>query len=219
MYTITEMRVRMDIINDMINNLKRQSCDLLATIRKISETSYITDIRSFEYLTERLEMLSEKFTCSVRDFAQKTFIVNRYEALDKAGEMQGIEVRKDGNIIVIDLPFLLPKKKGKNHSFIGDPLWHKLAEVSQYEEFKIRGKAVVCIIHTYDNVNKDARCYDYDNLESKKILDIVTLFTLTDDAPEYCDLYQTVKLSNVDKTRILIMPFEEFLSKKTGLIF
>ncbi len=209
----------MKTIEDMTGELIRQSCDLLATVRKINETDYNSEVKNFEYLTDRLEILSEKFACSVRDFARKTFVANRYEVMDKASEMQGIEVRKDGNVIIVDLPFLLPRKKGKEHKFIGDPLWYKLEELSKSEDLKIREKAVICIIHTYDNVNKKARCYDYDNLESKKILDIITLFTLTDDAPEYCDIYQTVQLSDSDKTRILIMPIDEFRSEKMSLIF
>ena len=209
----------MKTIEDMTGELIRQSCDLLATVRKINETDYNSEVKNFEYLTDRLEILSEKFACSVRDFARKTFVANRYEVMDKASEMQGIEVRKDGNVIIVDLPFLLPRKKGKEHKFIGDPLWYKLEELSKSEDLKIREKAVICIIHTYDNVNKKARCYDYDNLESKKILDIITLFTLTDDAPEYCDIYQTVQLSDSDKTRILIMQIDEFRSEKMSLIF
>lgn len=209
----------MKTIEDMTGELIRQSCDLLATVRKINETDYNSEIKNFEYLTDRLEILSEKFACSVRDFARKTFVANRYEVMDKASEMQGIEVRKDGSVVIVDLPFLLPRKKGKEHKFIGDPLWYKLEEISKAEDLKIREKAVICIIHTYDNVNKKARCYDYDNLECKKILDIITLFTLTDDAPEYCDIYQTVQLSDSDKTRILIMPTDEFRSEKMSLIF
>lgn len=209
----------MKTIEDMTGELIRQSCDLLATVRKINETDYNSEIKNFEYLTDRLEILSEKFACSVRDFARKTFVASRYEVMDKASEMQGIEVRKDGSVVIVDLPFLLPRKKGKEHKFIGDPLWYKLEEISKAEDLKIREKAVICIIHTYDNVNKKARCYDYDNLECKKILDIITLFTLTDDAPEYCDIYQTVQLSDSDKTRILIMPIDEFRSEKMSLIF
>lgn len=209
----------MQTIEDMTGELIRQSCDLLATVRKINETDYNSEIKNFEYLTDRLEILSEKFACSVRDFSTKTFVANRYEVMDKASEMLGIEVRKDGNAVVIDLPFLLPRKKGKENKFIGDPLRYRLEEISKIEDLKIRDRAVICIIHTYDNVNKNARCYDYDNLESKKILDIITLFTLTDDAPEYCDVYQTVQLSDRDKTRIIVMPFDEFRSEKMSLIF
>ena len=209
----------MKTIEDMINELIHQSCDLLATVRKISETDYNNDAKNFEYLTDRLEILSEKYACSVRDFAKKTYVANRYEVMDKASEMQGIEICKDGKTVIVDLPFLLPRKKGKDHKFIGEPLWYKLEEISKTEDLKLKEKAVICIIHTYDNVNKKARCYDYDNLECKKILDIITLFTLTDDAPEFCDVYQTVQLSDCDKTRVMIMPVDEFRSEKMSLIF
>ena len=209
----------MKTIEDMIGELIHQSCDLLATVRKISETDYNNDAKNFEYLTDRLEILSEKYACSVRDFAKKTYVANRYEVMDKASEMQGIEICKDGKTVIVDLPFLLPRKKGKDHKFIGEPLWYKLEEISKTEDLKLKEKAVVCIIHTYDNVNKKARCYDYDNLECKKILDIITLFTLTDDAPEFCDVYQTVQLSDCDKTRVMIMPVDEFRSEKMSLIF
>ena len=209
----------MNTIELMIETLIRQACDLLATVRKINETDYETDTKNFEYLTDRLEMLSEKYTCNVREFSLKTYVANRYEVMDKAAEMQGVEIQKDGSTVVIDLPFLLPRKKGKNHDFVCEPLRYKLEKISKTEDLKIRDKAVILIIHTYDNVSKNARCYDYDNLESKKILDIITLFTLTDDAPEYCDIYQTVQLSNCNKTRILIMPIDDFLSKKMSLIF
>ena len=209
----------MKTIEDMIGELIHQSCDLLATVRKISETDYNNDAKNFEYLTDRLEILSEKYACSVRDFAKKTYVANRYEVMDKASEMQGIEICKDGKTVIVDLPFLLPRKKGKDHKFIGEPLWYKLEQISKTEDLKLKEKAVICIIHTYDNVNKKARCYDYDNLECKKILDIITLFTLTDDAPEFCDVYQTVQLSDCDKTRVMIMPVDEFRSEKMSLIF
>jgi len=206
-------------IKDMTAELIRESCDLLATVRKINETDYNTEIKNFEYLTDRLEILSEKFTCKVREFARDTFVANRCEVMDKAAQMQGIGIHKDGDIVIIDLPFLLPRKKGKDNKFVGEPLRYKLEEISKSENLKVREKAVVCIIHTYDNVNKNARCYDYDNLESKKIFDIVTMFTLTDDAPEFCDVYQTVRMSDCDKTRIMVIPIDTFKSEKLSLIF
>ena len=91
-------------VDDMTKELVHQTCDLLATVRKLSETDYMTDVKNFEYLTDRLEMLSEKYGCSVRDFARKTFVANRFEVMDKATEMQGIEIQKDGDTIIIDLP-------------------------------------------------------------------------------------------------------------------
>lgn len=209
----------MEKVEKMIDGLINQACGLMTTVRKLKETDYIQDVKHFEYMTDRLEMLSEKYACVVRDFARKTFVANRYEVMDKACEMQGIEIQKDGRTVIIDLPFLLPRKRGKDQKFIGDPLRYKFEELSKTADFKLKEKAVICIIHTYNNADNNARCYDYDNLECKKILDIITVNTLVDDAPEFCDVYQTVKLSDTDKTRILVMPIDEFRGEKMSLIF
>ena len=203
---------------DLTDELIRQTCELMATVKKINETDYITEANNFEYLTDRLEMLSEKYTCSVRDFAIKTYVSNWDSVMDKAAVMQEIEVQKDGSTVVIELPFLLPRKKGRQHNFICDPLRYRLEEISKSVNLKIRKKAVICIVHIYNNSGNTVRCYDYDNLESKKILDTVALFTLTDDSPEYCDIYQTSRCGNADKTRIMIMPQEEFRKKILSLI-
>ena len=201
----------------LLESLKRQSCEIMATIKKQCETDYINDEKNFDYLTERLQILSEKFACCVRDFAINTYSMKRCEVYDNASEMLGIEVYKEGDKVVVDLPFLLPRKKDKDAKFVGDPLRHKFEQICEKEDLKIREKVVVCIIHVYDNVNRKAKCYDYDNLESKRILDIITLYTMTDDSPKYCDVYHTVEFSDTDKTRVIIMPADEFWKlKSTG---
>lgn len=209
----------MKTIDEMTEDLVRQTCELMVAVRKLKETDYVSDVQNYENLTDRLEMLSEKYACNVRDFAIKTFTANRYEVLDKSTEMQGIEIRRDGNAVIIDLPQLLPRKKGKQHNFLCDPLRHKFEEISAVEDIKIREKAVICVIHIYDEKRINIRCYDYDNLESKKVLDIVSLFTLTDDSPQYCDVYQTVRFGKTDKTRIMVVPAEEFADRILSLMF
>ena len=144
----------------LLEGLKRQSCEILATIKKQCETDYINDEKNFDYLTERLQILSEKFACCVRDFAINTYSMKRCEVYDNASEMLGIEVYKEGDKVVVDLPFLLPRKKDKDAKFVGDPLRHKFEQICEKEDLKIREKVVVCIIHVYDNVNRKAKCYD-----------------------------------------------------------
>ena len=97
----------------LLEGLKRQSCEILATIKKQCETDYINDEKNFDYLTERLQILSEKFACCVRDFAINTYSMKRCEVYDNASEMLGIEVYKEGDKVVVDLPFLLPRKRIK----------------------------------------------------------------------------------------------------------
>lgn len=196
-----------------INMLRESICEMEALLQKLEDTDYSSDGELFEKVINELEFLSEKYTCNVRQFLQNTYVGNRDEVMSKACNITGIDVCKKDNMVYINLPCLLPRKKGKEHKFIGEPLRFKLEELSKTVDLKIREKAVICIIHTYDNVNKKARCYDYDNLETKKILDIITLFTLVDDAPEYCDVYHTVKLSDKDKTSIIVVPLSSFNEK------
>jgi len=37
---------------------------------------------------------------------------------------------------------------------------------------------------------------------------------MTDDSPQYCDVYLTVKFSNADKIREIVMPKNEFCELK-----
>lgn len=209
----------MKTIEELTDELVKQTCELMVAVRKVKETDYVNDAQNFEVLTDRLEMLSEKYACNVREFSVKTFSANRYEVMDKSAEMQGIEIQRDGNAVIVDLPQLLTRKKGKQHSFLCDSLRYKFEEISENENIKVRKKAIICIIHIYDEERKNVRCYDYDNLESKKILDVVSLFTLTDDAPQYCDIYQTVRFGDANKTRIIVMPSDEFSDRILSLMF
>lgn len=209
----------MKTIEEMIDSLIRQSCENMVTLKKLKETDYSNDIKEFEDLTDRLNMLSEKFSCSVRDFSRLTYSATEYEIMDKAAEVMGVEVYRDGEKVIIDIPQLLPRKKGKNHDFLCEPLRAKLEEMSKNIDLKIRGKAVVCITHIYKNNRPKVRCYDYDNLESKKILDVVASYTLTDDAPQYCDIYQCAKLSTSDKTQITVMPAAVFTDNILSVVF
>lgn len=198
----------------MLEELKRLLKEIEKTVKRQEEADSVDDRKSFEEQTEMVRILGERFACNVRKFSLNTYSESRQKVYDKSAEILGIEICKEGKKIVVDLPFLLPRKKDKDAKFVGDPLRHKFEQICENEDLKIRDKVVVCIIHTYDNVNKKAKCYDFDNLESKKILDIITVYTLTDDSPKYLDVYHTVKMGDKDETRIVIMPADEFWEMK-----
>lgn len=200
----------MNSVEVMLKKMKKQLCDQLEIITRLSETDYIHDGESFNDLVESLRIRCENLTSYVRNFAINTYTASQCDVYDCAAKIHGIEIRKDGKMIIIDLPCLLPRKKDKQANFIGELLRYRFEKICEEADLKIRSKAVVCIVHMYDNVNRKAKCYDYDNLETKRILDIVTLYTMTDDSPDYCDIYQTSEFGNVDKTRIIVMPIEEF---------
>ena len=79
---------------------------------------------------------------------------------------------------------------------------------------------MICIIHTYSRENPVSRICDYDNLESKQVLDVLASFLLVDDSGLLCDVYHTTESGAQDETRIILMEktmFPDWLkSRKEG---
>ena len=71
----------------------------------------------------------------------------------------------------------------------------------------------------YDNANSKAKCYDYDNLESKRIRDIITLFTMTYDSPCYCDVYHTSEFGDANKNTDNCYAKRRILEAENELIY
>lgn len=206
-------------VEKKLESLKRQNCELMATIKKLCETDYIHDKKTFRFLAERFDILSEKLACCARELWIESFVMKECEVYDASSEMLGIEIHKEGKSVVIDLPELLPGKKERETNYVGAPLIHQFEKICQTEDLKIKEKVVICIVHVYDNENRKTRCYDYDNLESKRIIDIITQYVLVDDSPKFCDVYHMAEFGSTNKTRIIVMPKTEFVKYKNPCNF
>ena len=80
----------------------------------------------------------------------------------------------------------------------------------QKELFEKYTDCVVCFVHEYDRELPDRRIRDYDNIEQKQILDVISSFVLKDDSGMCCDTYNSTALADEDKTRIFIMSRDRF---------
>lgn len=69
----------------------------------------------------------------------------------------------------------------------------------------------VHVEHVYDEQFPTSAVRDYDNLQLKKVLDMITLFTMTDDTGRLCNLYQTTRLDKFACTRIYVMAKDRFV--------
>lgn len=201
-------------MEERIKILQGNLCNLLAIERKMENLSVPESIEELSYLTEELVTKSEKLTCMVRRFAADTFVSQNDTIMRKAAEIQGISVNKTGNIIEIEIPFILPKKKHRNSKFISDPLFYILNTKVQKDDFRIKEKAVVCFVYIYSGTNTKMAARDYDNIESKKILDVIALFALQDDGAEFCDVFHKMERGKTDKTKIFVMPEKLFWKMK-----
>lgn len=71
-------------------------------------------------------------------------------------------------------------------------------------------ECTVCIEHVYDRCLPIKAVRDYDNLETKEVLDIITLYCMTDETGALCDQFQTTRFADSSCTIISVMQKEKF---------
>lgn len=189
----------------MLDSLTSQLCALLIIAKKLGQMGLIRS-NTFSELMNEFIFKSEKMTCYARDVALKTFCADRKILFEGIAQNNGINVKKENGIIEIEIPFLLPKKTQKKASFICDPLFYSLIKASEKTDLKINENAVVWFVNIYDNKTNKIAVRDYDNLESKKILDTIALFSLKDDSAEFCDIIYSMEFGTQNKTMIYVIP-------------
>ena len=161
---------------------------------------------------------AERIACQMRNLVCLAAPEKRSGYLKEAADAQGIEIRQDEDLISITLPGLLPKRKQRQSTeFLIDPIYFTL---SQYADSHVLPKfehCVVCFSHIYSQELPLRRVRDYDNLELKQLLDVISTFVMEDDTGLLCDAYNTTEIGENDCTRITVMDknrFSEWLKKR-----
>lgn len=198
----------------VFNSITKQLCDLMVLSKNMEEIYSYGDKIVLERLSNEFEVKCEKLTLLAREISIKAFNQKPEIVILNAAKIQGIKVKKENEILEIELPFLLPKKNKKNSKFICDPLFYEMNKASADTTLKYEEKCVVCFIHTYKKSDKNVRPRDYDNVETKRVLDIVALFCLKDDSGEFCDIVNTMEYGDSNKTKIYIIPERSYLNWK-----
>ncbi len=156
---------------------------------------------------------SEKLTCKMRHLLYYCTGTRKHEYLNKAAEVQGMSVRNSHDMLEVIIPGLLPKRNPRESSeFLSDALYFMLERYTAVHPVKRFERAVVCFVHEYDRMNSRKLLLDYDNIEKKQMLDVITTFFLLDDSGLCCETYHMTSIGETDKTRILVMSRERFVT-------
>lgn len=175
---------------------------------------------NYSTLSMEAAIKGEYLALKLRELVHSTTNIPKTQLLVDTADNLGILIDYDHNgIVEITIPTLIPKRKKKPADFITAPLFAALDSfivqqqspplaAQPFQRFK---ECVICITHFY---NKDllanGRHRDYDNIELKSILDTINTFLLTDDNGILCDIFNTSIISDMDFTRITIMPRDVF---------
>ena len=199
------------IINKRICEIRDGTEKLIRALVALEHTDHARYPEKYELISTDAALLGERITCRLRHLIYVATGVNKTDYLVAAGEVHGIEIKCDNNILEIALPCLLPKRRQKSSAeFIVDPLYFTLKSYLQNNSLPRFEHCVVCFVHVYDKMLPSGRVRDYDNLELKQILDVVSAFVMADDTGLLCDTYNTTELGEKDLTRIIVMEKESF---------
>lgn len=166
---------------------------------------------NYEALSTQAALAAEKIACQLRSLLYATTRVPKSEYLARAGDAHGIEIGETNGVLEITLPCLLPKKRSRQSAlFLGDPLHTALKEYMECHPMPRFRECTVCFIHVYGGDLPFCKLPDYDNLQQKQILDIITLHTMTDDGSLLCDLFNTTGPGEQSCTRVFVMERKRF---------
>ena len=166
---------------------------------------------NYEVLSTDAALRCERIACRLRHLIYTTTSVRKEEYLTSAAVMQGVEIRYEDGLLEITLPCLLPKRQKRQSSeFLIDPIYAALSQYAKGHPMPQFRHCVVCFSHVYCHEQPERRVRDYDNLELKQLLDVVSSFIMVDDSGLLCDAYNTTELGETDCTRIFIMAQGQF---------
>ena len=210
------------IINKRIEGIANDIEKLLRTLHAMENTDISQYPENYEMLSTDAALRGELITCRLRHLIYVSTNVKKTDYLASAGVVQGIEIQCEDGILEITLPCLLPKRKQRRSTeFLIDPLYFTLSSYADNHSIPRFEECVVCFSHVYDKELSSRRIRDYDNLELKQILDVVSTFVMVDDTGLLCDAYNTTELGESDCTRITVMKkecFTEWLNKRINSI-
>lgn len=166
---------------------------------------------NYEELSTQAALAAEKVACQLRSLLYATTRVPKSEYLSRVGDAHGIEITEKDEVLQITLSCLLPKKRSRQSAlFLGDPLHMALKEYMESHPTPRFQECTVCFFHVYGGDLPLGKLPDYDNLQQKQILDIITLHTMTDDGSILCDMFNASEPGEQSCTRVFVMEKKRF---------
>lgn len=183
---------------------------------KVETLSYLLaqlkelDIRSAfcEYSIQSCEAAhaAEVLACGIRELVIDSTFADRRLFMDTVAALQGITIQRHEAWYEIGIPALLPKKKAAtSSSFIVDPLTRVLDKyVLEHHPERLR-ESVVCFRYVYTEDMPERIVRDHDNIEAKKVLDVIADRLLIDDTGRLCSNLYTSAAGKSERTEIFVM--------------
>lgn len=150
---------------------------------------------------------AEVTTVALRSLAARAIERSQITQLnDTISGAMGIRVEEHKRWIKIIVPSVLPNRNSRDNTlFITRPLRHSLIQFQRENPIERFRDCMICIVHKYDESLGIRRVRDYDNIETKRYLDVIEATLLTNDSGLLCTVLQATELSDRDCTEFYLM--------------
>ena len=154
----------------------------------------------------KLVCRAEVDTVQLRELAART---DRSTIAQLYGEVAGalnIKIRDYPDWLRISLPAILPKR-GRSYAqdFLIAPMRQALVTFLRKNPRERMKQGTVCIVHQYDASKSPRRVRDYDNVETKRYLDVIEAVFLSNDSGLSISVFQCTELGDADATVFYLM--------------
>lgn len=108
------------------------------------------------------------------------------------------------------IPALLPKKRSGSADYIRYSLYMVMRDFFAKAAPIKYTDCVLIFRHVYDRARPERAKRDHDNIEVNMVSDIVALYVMPDDGPDYCSHFYCSAEGNEDRTEVYVVPQNEF---------
>lgn len=181
---------------------------------RAKEQADIGNFLEYETVMEELLVTYRKAEREARGLLLHSAFKDKYKVLDMIADAMEITVELEAEgWYKIGIPAIVPKKiSGYGTDFIAQPLAHMLDQyvlLNAATLVPIR-YAVICFRDVFDRNSSQHLVRDSDNIEYKKLLDVVAERLLRDDNGLYCDTVHQAVPGDAAHTEIYVIPEELF---------
>ena len=191
-----------DSLKLVASNYEAISTELFAVAHTLEETPRHNPQNKLYSLIRT----AETNTVTLRNLGARTQWGNAVPFYEDLATMLGISVKEYDKWIKITVPAILPNRNRRdNLAFITRPLRSSLIQFQREHPLERFRDCVVCIIHQYDEAMSLRRVRDYDNIETKRYLDVIESVMLTNDSGLLLTVLQSTELGDRDCTEFYLM--------------
>ena len=188
---------------DLASNYELISQELFRLSRVLSIYPYYHADSDLWSIVRSIEINTVNFRSLCSHLLGEPAAKNYFETV---AEDMRIRIEEQHDWIKITLPAILPgRKKTDSSLYLTRPLRQAILAYNRGDPIEQFSECVICIVHKYDVALGESRVRDYDNIETKRFLDVIESSFLTNDGGLLCTVLQTSEMSDRDATEFYLM--------------